>query len=59
MTRRDWWTGVLVVVAALLLHAALPRYEWMLAGSPTGIQQLIKLDRWSGRAYLINPTTER
>lgn len=28
MTRRDWWIGVAVVGTALLLHVAMPRYEY-------------------------------
>ena len=26
--RRDWWFGVLLIVAALLFHALFPRYEY-------------------------------
>src|SRR5687768_15773279 len=33
MTRRDWWIGVVLIVVALLLHAALPRYEWRQLGT--------------------------
>jgi len=59
MTRRDWWLGVLVLALALVIHAALTRYEWMLAGPPGGIQQLIQLDRWTGRAQMIHPEAAR
>jgi hypothetical protein len=47
MTKRDWWIGIAVVVAALLAHAALPRYEWRetLAG-----RSAVRIDRWTGRA---------
>jgi len=47
MTKRDWWIGIALVVAALLAHAALPRYEWRetLAGRPG-----VRIDRWTGRA---------
>lgn len=44
MTRRDWWLGVALLVAAILAHAAFPRYEWRGAfGVPT-----MRIDRWTG-----------
>lgn len=44
MTRRDWWLGVACIVAALILHALVPRYEWRhIDGSAWG-----RVDRWSG-----------
>jgi hypothetical protein len=45
MTRRDWWLGVALVVAAVLLYALVPRYEWRDAG---GVPR-IRIDRWTGR----------
>jgi hypothetical protein len=46
MTRRDWWLGIAAVVLALLVHAAVPRYDWRIAqGRPA-----IRIDRWLGRA---------
>jgi hypothetical protein len=48
MTRRDWWLGVFVVALVLLLHAAIPRYEWRSAGSmPTAA----RIDRWTGDVH--------
>jgi hypothetical protein len=46
MTRRDWWLGVTVVVLAILVHAALPRYTWthVVGGF------IMRTDRWSGSA---------
>ena len=48
MTRRDWWLGVSVLAAGLLLHAVFPRYEWH-AHTP---QTWITYDRWTGDAYI-------
>ena len=28
MTRRDWWVGIVVLALAIVLHAAVPRYDW-------------------------------
>lgn len=44
MTRRDWWIGIGLVVVALLLHAALPRYEWENRGNGGWA----RVDRWTG-----------
>jgi hypothetical protein len=49
MTRRDWYVGVVLVVAALLFHAAVPRYAWR---DGLTSRQLIRLDRWTGSAAL-------
>lgn len=46
MNRRDWWLGVAVLAAVLLLHALVPRYEWQ---HQEGLAWL-RVDRWSGRA---------
>ena len=51
MTRRDWWLGVGAVVAAVLLHAAIPRYTWREFG-PRAPYLLVRLDRWTGHADL-------
>lgn len=59
MSKRDWWTGVFIVALALVLYAGTHRYEWMLAGPPSGVQQLIKLDRWTGRAYVVYPVAQQ
>jgi hypothetical protein len=44
MTRRDWWIGIALVTAALVLHALVPRYTL----SPLGTG-LVRMDRWTGR----------
>jgi hypothetical protein len=49
MTRRDWWIGIMLIVVALLLHAAVPRYEWRQLG--TG-GTWSRADRWSGALEL-------
>lgn len=48
MTRRDWWLGVFVVALVLLLHTAIPRYEWWTAGSSSAV---IRIDRWTGAIH--------
>jgi hypothetical protein len=48
MTRRDWWLGVGVVVAAIVLHALVPRYEWRNANNVPRI----RVDRWTGQSVL-------
>jgi hypothetical protein len=47
LTRRDWWIGIALLVAALLVHAALPRYEWR---DTLGGRQAVRIDRWTGGA---------
>ena len=51
MTRRDWWFGVAIVAAAVVAHAAFPRYEWrpFVAGRSS---LLVRVDRWTGSAQL-------
>jgi hypothetical protein len=49
MTRRDWWIGIVLIVVALLLHAAVPRYEWLQLGA-AGTWS--RADRWSGALEL-------
>ena len=46
MTRRDWWLGVGAVVATILLHAFVPRYEWRNIGAAP----VVRIDRWTGQA---------
>ena len=63
MRRGDWWPGVGLLVLAILLHAAIPRYELLAplpvqnrpADAPYGdfygaarFPTLIRLDRWTG-----------
>ncbi len=48
VTRRDWWLGVALVVGAILVHAAWPRYDWRhIAG---GV--FVRIDRWTGVAVI-------
>jgi hypothetical protein len=47
LNRRDWWIGIALVVAALLVHAALPRYEWR---ETMGGRRAVRIDRWTGNA---------
>ena len=44
MTRRDWWIGVTLLCAVVLIHAAIPRYEWR---HVQGVA-FTKVDRWTG-----------
>ena len=44
MTKRDWWLGVATLAIALLLHAALPRHEWLRVNDTL----FVRLDRWTG-----------
>ena len=51
MTRRDWWIGILVLVAAILAHAAMNRYSWHLdkvEGQGQNARALLKIDRFTG-----------
>ena len=47
MTRSDWWIGIGIVTAALILHAAFPRYEWRGDRIP-----VVRIDRWTGEAIV-------
>ena len=49
ITRRDWWIGVGLVGFGLLLHAAVPRYQWQHEGSVVWL----RVDRWTGNAELV------
>lgn len=48
MKRIEWWGGVLLISAALIFHAAFPRFEWR----PVADNGLawVRVDRWTGRA---------
>ena len=46
ITRRDWWIGVSLITSALLAHALLPRYEWMVLREDTA--DVLRIDRWTG-----------
>lgn len=50
MTRRDWWMGILLLAAAVLAHALIPRYEWRNVGPVPRV----RVDRWTGRAEVGN-----
>lgn len=52
MTRRDWWLGITVIVLALLVHAAIPRFEIIPVFEGAGAGGFVRVDRWSGRAEL-------
>lgn len=48
MTRLEWWLGVALVTGALVLHGALPRYEW----HETAGVGYVAFDRWTGHARI-------
>ena len=51
MTRRDWWLGILVLVAALFAHSAMNRYSWHLydvEGQGQNARALVRIDRFTG-----------
>lgn len=52
MTRRDWWIGVALVLAAIAVHAAFPRYDWR---QVNGGGYLVRIDTWRGTATVIRP----
>jgi hypothetical protein len=43
MSRRDWWLGIVLVVVALFVHAAFPRYEVRPMNG-----YVVRVDRWTG-----------
>jgi hypothetical protein len=48
MTKPDWWIGIGLVVAAIVVHGLVPRYEWRIVqGAP-----MIRIDRWTGSAQV-------
>ena len=52
MSRRDWWLGVGLVVAALLFHALFPRYDVRVGIVP------VRVDRWTGTISRAMPTNK-
>jgi hypothetical protein len=50
VTRREGWLAVLLVLAAVLGHALLPRYTWHTDPQIVGS---VRLDRWTGAATWI------
>lgn len=52
MTPRHWWLGVSAIVAALVFHALVPRYEIRDMSGRAGIAFYTRVDRWTGRATL-------
>lgn len=46
MSKRDWWLGITMLMVALLVHAALPRYEWRTMDGWV----VVRVDRWTGHA---------
>ena len=51
MTRRDWWLGILLPVAAISTHAAMNRYSWQvysIEGQVPNLRAALKIDRWTG-----------
>jgi len=51
MARRDWWIGILVLVAAIVAHAAMNRYSWHLytiEGQGQNARVLLRIDRFTG-----------
>jgi hypothetical protein len=51
MTRRDWWIGILLLLAAIVAHAAMNRYSWHLyaaEGQGQNARALVRVDRLTG-----------
>jgi hypothetical protein len=46
MTARQFWFGLLVLLLALIGHAAVPRYDWR----PLAGVYWVRIDRWTGTA---------
>jgi hypothetical protein len=44
MTRRDWWIGIALLTATLLVREAWPRYVWRHVTSIVFVRE----DRWRG-----------
>lgn len=44
MTPRNWYLGLSILVVAILLHAAIPRYTWSHVESTIWT----RADRWTG-----------
>ena len=47
MTRRDWWFGIVLLAAALVGHALLPRYQTHTIGTER-YGFVVTQDRWTG-----------
>ena len=58
LRRQDWWCGVLLIVLILVLHSALPRFQWLPAQHPSetsaqlAISVWLRVDGWTGEARL-------
>ncbi len=52
ITRRDWWIGVALVTAAILVHALVPRYDYVHSGGYPS-NPWIAFDRWTGDLELV------
>jgi len=50
VTSREWWLGVAVPTLVILLHAAIPRYEYRSAGGSPFLW--MRIDRWTGQAQM-------
>ena len=58
MTRLNWWLGIALVAGAILLHALVPRYEYIKTDLPPGGEAYVlllstgqfmtRVDRWTG-----------
>ena len=55
LSRLEWWTGVTLVVLAILAHALVPRYEYRQT-SP-GSTVWVRVDRWTGQAIVVSPVS--
>lgn len=51
LTRLDWWLGVVCVSAAVVMHAAIPRYEWR-DSTIASRRAMVRIDRWTGTAEI-------
>jgi hypothetical protein len=53
-TPRKWWLGVAIIAIAILLHAAIPRYQWQ---HTSGVVWT-RTDRWTGSIEVYRMTGE-
>jgi len=56
MTRRDWWLGVGLVALAVLMNAAIPRYDIRTVGVGRA-HAFMRVDRWTGHAEVATGPT--
>ena len=56
MTPLHWWLGVLLLIAAVLGQALLPRYEWHTQPRVAGS---VRIDRWTGAATWVQYDARR